>query len=201
MKEQEIYYKEYLGNNFFDFNIISKNIINSDAISRLYKNMCNSKKSWEQFYNFRDKIMFENFSKINTYFPEGKYYGQFGMHHVFQSQCSNVNWLASLINNSKYYNKVLSIIYIFNQPELYRSNIHESDNKNNNIFLYYFNRSNMQFQDPKYILVKLNAKNSPYSRSLIWYTENSWHYQKPNEGVTTDYFQYVLVINDKYIIE
>lgn len=183
--KNENIYKEYLGENFFGFKLVNDNI--------LYRfEAYNSK----HFNKIRDKRIYENFKKVYESFPKGKYYGQWGLNHVFQKEQDNTKWLGAAMNNedSVLKDKVLSIVYVYNNCKFMNR-----DNKGNGTyFISDMNSSNENadilndISENDVTIFKLNNKNSPFSKELIW----PFIYRSPKNGVTTDYFQYIIMIKN-----
>lgn len=58
-------------------------------------------------------MMYENFQVIQNELPEGKYYGQWGLGHTFQTKEKDIMWFAAYLNgeDSRFKGKILTIIY------------------------------------------------------------------------------------------
>jgi hypothetical protein len=50
-------------------------------------------------------------------------------------------------------------------------------------------------------IIKLNSINSPFSKQLIWPLYGEGIFMKPEEGVTIDYFQYVIIIKNSKAVD
>lgn len=182
-------YKEYLGEKFFDFSLINDNLCTS---FKAYNDMTN-------FNKIRDMQMYENFINIYNNLPEGKFYGHFGAAHIYQHNMYDDTYsLASLMNNknSPVKGKVISIIYVYNNCKIFNplnaqtiSTINTL--KEDNIFKSYLETNTTLF--------KLNGWNSPFDKSLIW--ELLSPSGIPTKGVTTDYYQYMVVIKNSHPME
>lgn len=183
-------YKESLGEDFFDFTMICDNIIKSFEVYSYIQN-----NDAEGFNRIRDKLMYENFIRIYSYLPKGKYYGQMGLNHVYQKKQINVQWFASLLNNesSPIKDKLLSIVYLY--KDSYRM---KNINYENASLTSYVDPSKTleNFIESDLTLFKLNGDNSPFNKSLMWFIGGDDVGPRPNEGVTTDYFQYVVFIKN-----
>jgi len=106
ISENEECFEQYLGSNFVTFKLINQNVINKgtiDLVSNDYK----------QWYNYRDKMMFDNFRILKPKSDESTFFGQLGMNHTFQSKQDDIQWFASYLDSeqSEYNNKVLTIAY------------------------------------------------------------------------------------------
>ncbi len=60
-------------------------------------------------------MIYENFRLLQSELPPGKYYGQWGREHVFQSEEGNAMWFGAYLNSdeSQFKDKVLSIVYLY----------------------------------------------------------------------------------------
>ncbi len=181
MKKNKNVYEEYLEDNFFGFQLVNENIINRmDIVS-----------SEEEFNKIRDEKIYENFIKVYDYLPKGKYYGQWGLNHAFQRKHEGVFWLAAHMNrsDSPVKGKVLSIIYLYKNC-MY---MNRGDYSKEHIYSYKSADFNKYFMKP-ITLFKLKGENSPFENSLIWPMNPYYTGQVAKDGVTTDYFQYIVVV-------
>ena len=182
-------YKEYLGEKFFDFNLINDNLCTS---FKAYNDMTN-------FNKIRDMQMYENFINIYNNLPKGKFYGQFGNAHINQHNMYDDTYsLASLMNNknSPVKGKVISIIYVYNSCKIFNplnaQTIHTITTlKEDNIFKSYLETNTTLF--------KLNGWNSPFDKGLIWELLSPGGIL--TKGVTTDYYQYIVVVKNSQPME
>lgn len=90
-------YEEYLGDNFFHFKMALKNAI-------------------EFTKSDREDDIIDNFITIYSTLPKGKYYGQWGMSHVYQNKNTAIEKsIASFLQNEYEETKgrVLSIAYFY----------------------------------------------------------------------------------------
>ena len=173
-------YETYLGDEIFDFKLICENVLTR---FEAYNNRDSMK-----FNNIRDKQMYENFKKIYSHLPRGKYYGQWGMNHTYQRSQNGVNWVASLMDNkddSPVQGKILSIIYFYKdcmQMQKGKNNPKKINTYSSVIDLEKFAISDLT-------LFKLIGENSPFSEKIYWLRNSSG-------GVTSDYFQYIILIKN-----
>lgn len=177
-------YKSYLGNNYFDFSMIVDNTVNT--INSHFLNNASSDM-------VRDPSMFNNFSKVYSYLPKGKYFGEFGMEHVYQKTCNsymgNHERLAMYLNGSgsPVKGRVLSIAYGYENCYYmnWLSNYCQSECnpviKDLNIINKYSKTNTTIF--------KLNGSNSPFNNKLYFV-------QGAKGGCTTEYFQYVILLKN-----
>ncbi|CCQ92807.1 hypothetical protein CULT_110045 [[Clostridium] ultunense Esp] len=184
---KEDLYKTLLGENFYGFKHVNRNLLN---MLEVY--------SSNNFNGVRDKKMYLNFLELDKRLPKGKYFGQIGLSHVFQKSFPHVTWFGAALNSqkSKFKGKILSIAYAYhNCRYLYpttRKNYISSINTLDTT-LKAFN----YFVNDKYIILKLNGENSPFSQALLWPVVHKF----PGEGVTTDYFQYLIIINNSKAVD
>ncbi len=138
--------------------------------------------------------------EIEKRLPKGKYYGQWGLSHIFQRPFPYVNWLGGARLNGRDSvfkgGKVLSIAYVYDNckylyPTLRKDYIGSINTLDLEVKV--FN----SFIKNGCTLFKLNGKNSPFSEKLIWPIIHKF----PKDGVTTDYFQYLTIIKDSDAVE
>lgn len=184
-------YSEKLCEEFWIFKYLIKNTLNTYK-SKLIKD-------GTQWGVFREEIMKDNFYEIYNHFPKGKYYGQWGLEHVYLSNLKTDNYpgdkprLATALNsdeNSPVKNKVCSTAIMYfdsfqtnlrgSEPEKISNPI--SDNYSEIDSLKLFAQDNIQF-------FKLDSEGSPLSKKLYFIPENSSKF-----GVTTDYFKNIIVV-------
>lgn len=186
MNEKPLVYKRYLGNSFFDFQQISQNIINDFEFSKI-------EGDWYKSSNLRDKLIFENFSKILSQVPKGsKFYGMWGRPHALQRESDKINYVAALMNkkDSKVRNKVLSIAIYY--KDCYRLAVNNNGNYEKEAFsdentittpLVKGSKTNID-------IFRLTGKNSPFNKGLKLIEFPT------RDGRTVDYFQYVILIKN-----
>lgn len=187
MQEKESIYKQYLGENLFGFKLVNDNI--------LYRNEAYSANG-NDFNKVRDKRIYENLMHVYETLPKAKYYGQWGLNHIFQKEQSGVKWMAAAMNekDSVLENKVLSIAYIYRDCEVMTRNPDNTYSKSSTSG-YDINGFSL-YSKKNCTIFKLNNESSPFSRNLIWQI-----YDKPSSGVTTDYYQYIVLIEDSKATE
>lgn len=177
-------YNKYLGSNYFDFSIVVDNIIN--ALNVYASNGENSNK-------IRELSIYSNFKRIYSHFPVGKYFGQFGMNHVYQKTCSSFmgtqTRFAMYLNSgdSPVNGKVLSIAYGYENCTYITTTKNSIENGADAII----NDINILDKCSKtdITLFKLNGANSPFNNK-------TYFVKGPNGGCTTDYFQYIILIKN-----
>lgn len=181
LKRRQALYEKVLGEDYFSVKLVNENLLN---MYQVY--------GGNNFNHIRDGKMYKNFIKIYREIPYGKYYGQLGLSHIFQKSFPYVDWLGAQLNKHKNFkDRILSIAYVYkNCKYLYptlRKNYISSINT--------LDRSMGFFTDllkDKYTIFKLNGENSPFEKDLIWPISHKY----PKEGTTTDYIQYMVVIEN-----
>jgi len=177
-------YRAYLGSSYFNFSIVLDNIVNS--INAYASNGAN-------FADIREPAIYNNFRRVYSYLPKGKYFGEFGMEHVYQRTC--ISYLGNKTRFAMYLNsngspvrgKILSIAYGYENCTYmtwghnYGESIADSVISDINILDRYSKTDTTIF--------KLDGNKSPFS-------SKSYFVKGPNGGYTTDYFQYIILIKN-----
>ncbi|MDD2282972.1 MAG: hypothetical protein PHS56_03670 [Eubacteriales bacterium] len=147
------------------------------------------------FYADREKIIYNNFLAAYNNDPQGKFFGHFTMEHIYQRQVksgnlANADRLGMLLvqEDSPVRDRVVSIAAFYHQSE----------------FRFYYGRYenyrvfNSFIVDPlplintapaDYTLYRLEGEDSPF-------TWDKYTVINPTGGVTTDYYQYLLIIQN-----
>lgn len=182
LTKNEDLYGDLLKEYYFRFKHVNNNLLN---MLEVY--------TGSNFNGVRDKKMYENFLIFFNCLPKGKYFGQLGLSHIFQKSFPNIAWLGSSLNKegSQFKGKVLSVAYAYRDckylyPTTRRNYVSSIDTLDPSITELEY------FIDSDYTLFKLNGEGSPFSKELIWPLEH----KSPVGGVTTDYFQYLVVAKD-----
>ncbi len=100
---RESLYKDYFGENYFNIELIVRNI----------KNVYYVKEKDSLFNARRDAVMYENFMDIYDTIEDGIFYGQWGHNHTYQSEESGLKWFATYLNEAKFKDKILTIAYTY----------------------------------------------------------------------------------------
>lgn len=150
------------------------------------------------FNGTRDEKMYENFLSLSKGLSKEKYFGQIGLSHVFQRKFPYVNWLASSLNkeSSPFKGEILSLAYAYENSR-YFNPTKDRDYVSDISTLDLSHSEFKVFMEKKFTLIKLNQENSPFKEKLIWPLKHKF----PKGGVTTDYFQYLLIIKDSKEME
>lgn len=108
VEENEKYYEEYLGEDFFSFKMSVENLIPSYSDDE------------------REQFIVDNFKAFYEKLPKGKYFGQFGALHVIKKERTDFSGLKDKVDTfansiNKYYEpvkgKVYSMIYEYGTNE------------------------------------------------------------------------------------
>ena len=95
-------YKEYVGEeNLFHIRHILENIEIGYFV--------HEKNTDQERYMIRDQAMYKNFVKLSAFNEQGKYFGQFGLNHVYQMEERGVRGFASRLKENGYDGKIVSI--------------------------------------------------------------------------------------------
>lgn len=146
----------------------------------------------------RDGKMYENFLDVSKTLGKAKYFGQLGLSHAFQRGMPYVDSFASLLNKegSPFKGQVISLVYVYEKCKFF--NPTKDRNYVSDISTLDWSMADFQrYIKSKHTLIKLNQKNSPFKEDLIWPFEHKF----PEEGVTTDYFQYMIIVNESEEME
>lgn len=144
----------------------------------------------------RDVMIGENFNKLYKKLPKGKYFGKYGDAHTYQKEilsATNIktrNFATEITKEgSPLEDKVITIACFYANCFSSNSGVSQpfTNYKGNNPMESYVTSNNT--------LIKLNGKNSPYARELKWDFVKE-PYGRAEGGVTTDYFQYMIVIKN-----
>ncbi len=100
---RESLYRDYFGENYFDIELIIRNI----------KNLYYVKEKDTLFNARRDAVMYENFMGIYDTIEDGIFYGQWGHNHTYQAEESDIKWFATYLNEEKFKDKILTIAYTY----------------------------------------------------------------------------------------
>lgn len=182
LDDKEEIYRILLKENYYKFKHINKNLLN---MYEVYQG--------NNFNDIRDRKMYQNFIELYNRLPKGKYYGQLGLSHIFQRPFPYVNWFGAALNSKEsiFRGKVLSIAYVYHNCKYLYPTIRKNYISSINTLdpaLEVFN----DFTKGEYTIFKLNGKDSPFIRKLIW----PILHKLPEGGVTADYFQYLVIVKD-----
>ncbi len=184
---KEKIYREYLGDNYFGFKMVIINLLNYEKASK-------NKRNQVDWNNTRDKMIYENFELIERRLPKGKYFGQWGVNHGFQSKEKDINWFATLLNDkkSKFKDRILSIAFNYDNSKQMGKFRDQQYIINQLDFTFPYMKVSNDAIGGDLNIYKLNGKNSPFSNIPMYYTFN----QKPLEDSMLKFIQYIVYIVD-----
>ncbi|WBW96457.1 erythromycin esterase family protein [Oceanirhabdus sp. W0125-5] len=183
---KEVYSKKY-GEDFVYLHGILKGIVSGiEAYD-------NENGEFFNFTQYRDKAMYEIFNIYFEHLPEGKYFGQWGDAHAYQNSPTEVKWFATYLNeDQRYKDKIITVqLSYYNSKRMgkkrggYTKEKYDNFTKINILTTKNYNEKNK--------LYKLNEEGSVFSKGLNFKFNP---YLIPTEGVTTDYVQYFIKIED-----
>jgi erythromycin esterase-like protein len=177
-------FENFFGDNLQHFECILQSLTDTVATDRS-----------RNYFADREKLMYANFLAAYNKDPQGKFFGHFTMEHIYQRQVQTGNLadadrLGMLLvqEDSPVRDQVVSIAAFYHDSE----------------FRFYYGRYenyrvfNSFIVDPlpaiktaanDYTIYKLEGADSPFT----WDTHTVIH---PTGGVTTDYYQYLLIIKN-----
>jgi len=192
IEKNENIYKEYLGENFTGFNLVNMNVLNKIEADKHREDQVD----WN---NTRDKMMYENFQILQKELPKGKYYGQWGLNHTFQSKEKDIMWFAAYLNSedSIFKDKILTVIYNYDDCEKMGTSTVGSYTTNELEFVYPEIKETNNLLEGNLNIYKLTGENSPFSETPMYYTSNG----EELEASMLDFFQYIVCIRDSKATE
>ncbi|WP_346916815.1 erythromycin esterase family protein [Clostridium sp.] len=192
IEEKENIYKEYLGENFTGFSLVNMNVLNK---VEAYKH----KEDPVDWNNTRDKMMYENFQILQKELPKGKYYGQWGLDHTFQSKEKDKMMFAAYLNSngSIFKDKILTVIYNYDNCERMVPNGNGEYNTIELNTIYPQIKGANDLLEGNLNIYKLTGENSPFSKTPMYYTFN----KEELEASMLDFLQYIVCIRDSKATE
>lgn len=145
---------------------------------------------WGEGPQAREDNSFSNLRELDSDLERGAFFAQWGGNHVLQGNQAGVDWLGSLLNSesSPWAGQVLSIYYIYDhcrlmEPKTYR----EVDYSSREVR----ELETLRRAAPSEVtMFWLAAPGSPFSEEIHFLS-------RPSRGVTTDYFQYIIMIRNQ----
>ncbi|WP_010291836.1 erythromycin esterase family protein [Clostridium senegalense] len=191
IEKNENIYKEYLGENFTGFNLVNLNVLNS---VEAYKH-----EDYVDWNNTRDNMIYKNFQILQKELPKGKYYGQWGLNHTFQSKEKDIMWFAAYLNSddSIFKNKILTVIYNYDDCDMMGITDTMEYTTNELNIMYPQIKETNNLLEGNLNIYKLTSENSPFSETPMYYTFNG----EEIEANMLDFFQYIVCIKDSKATE
>ncbi|MGL5753838.1 MAG: hypothetical protein ACRCYC_00780 [Paraclostridium sp.] len=178
LQTNEKFYKNLLGKEFLGFTIVVENI----------KATCDAYKDEMKFDYIRENQIYKNFIILDSTIDDGKYYGQWGLGHIYQEKVTytsfDIEFFGSKLDkDNKFKDTVMSIAYVYDKPS--SKYIPGSYYVNTDIFSDYIKNKNTC------MLFKLNGHKSPFENEFISPFQSGNEFDRSK--VTTDYFQYMVI--------
>lgn len=191
IEKNENIYKEYLGENFTGFNLVNLNVLN---IVESYKH-----EEYVDWNNTRDNMIYENFQILQKELPKGKYYGQWGLNHTFQSKEKDIMWFAAYLNSddSIFKDKILTVIYNYDNCKMMGKTDNMGYTNNELNIIYPQIKETNDLLEGNLNIYKLTSENSPFSETPMYYTFNG----EEIEANMLDFFQYIVCIKNSKATE
>ncbi len=146
--------------------------------------------TWGEGFQVREDFAFSNLLELSPHLDRGNFFGQWGGNHVLQRNQARVNWLGSLLQGprSPWADQVLSIYYVYDHckrmdPRTYQARDYSSQEIRDLEVL-------RRAAPADICLFWLGAPGSPFTEEIHFLTGHS-------RGVTTDYFQYLIMIRNQ----
>lgn len=184
LEADETPYRDYLGDDFFDFVMI----VNNCLASYSFYDSGHDKR-------IREEAIYTNFLKVYENLPDfipKRFYGQWGGYHIYQESLENDKRFATMLqhrNESPVKEKVISIKILYHRS-LYLDKKTGEPNRITYESGYSKELSELALGDVT--LFKLVGESSPFERQRFFITTDL-----EKEGcVTTDYFQFIILILD-----
>ncbi|WP_061996288.1 erythromycin esterase family protein [Clostridium sp. ATCC 25772] len=186
IEKNENIYKEYLGENFTGFNLVNLNVLNS---VEAYKH-----EDYVDWNNTRDNMIYKNFQILQKELPKGKYYGQWGLNHTFQSKEKDIMWFAAYLNSddSIFKDKILTVIYNYDDCDMMGITDTMEYTTNELNIMYPQIKETNNLLEGNLNIYKLTSENSPFSETPMYYTFNG----EEIEANMLDFFQYIVCIRN-----
>lgn len=189
------FYKSEFGTNFWELNHLIKNFL---AAHNFFEIFC--LENQEEFVQMRENAIIDNFKEIYKRLPKGKFYGQWGMEHIYLSGIEtevfkeNQKRFAIGLNidvDSPVRSKVCSLGIMYfdsfylddmeKRSVLVEMNLYKGQNEISAIR--YCMKDDITF-------FKLDSENSPFRDKAYFLNISN------EDSVTTDYFQYIIAVKD-----
>lgn len=193
-------YKGYFGDRLFDFEFANNNILAGFEITNTYSKGAN------EFNKMKNKIWYNNFKELYSHIQNtGKFFGELQSNPagVFQKTHKDIDYLGTLMNtqDSPVKGKVLSIMPLYKNSDFMIQS--ENGKYSKRTFSNYASLDNPldPFIDADITLFRLKGDNSPFHKDLIWPDNYFNPGTRQGKEVTTDYFQYIVVVKNSKAAE
>lgn len=181
----EEHYRSVMGDDFSELQLVLSNLEDTVAAHTA-----------ANFYDAKERILYENFLRAWSSLPPGKYFGLWSMEHIYQRDAGTENLggfdrLAMYLKHeedSPVRDRVLSMaaVYLDSQYRFYYGSYHNRD-ISTELFTDLYPFRTLASND--YTLFRLNGQDSPFAM-------RPYTVKNPTGGVAIDYYQYLLVIRN-----
>ncbi len=144
----------------------------------------------EQFNHERSDQLVRNFLAVYDLAPDAFYFGQLANPAVMQAEHMDYNWFASEIQNQRkeIKGKVISLLYTYEDCQRMIQLAGKDEKENLDLFKFDDRKMNNAVNQP-FTLISLIDKESMFN-------EESVIFEKDFTGAVTEYFQYLVVLNE-----
>lgn len=177
-------YESYFGEDMFQYELVLNSLVKYNEAKKHFGD-------YVEWNNVRDEGIYVNFVKLDKKLEDGKYYGQWGLNHIYQSKQQDIAWFGSYFKEeeSKYKGKVLSIAFNYtNCEQLSERNTEPTSFE----AVYPFLLDVKELYSKKYTIVKINSDES----NELFFPLPDIESGKVKVKDANDFFQYVLLIKD-----
>lgn len=202
IEEKENIYKEYLDENFTGFSLVNLNVLNQIEAYK-HKECVDEHEKHVDWNNTRDKMMYENFQILQKELPKGKYYGQWGIDHTFQSKEKDKMMFAAYLNSddSIFKDKILTVMYNYDNCEQMDISAVGIYTTNELEFVYPQIKETNDLLEGNLNIYRLTGEKSPFSQTPMYYTNNNLEELEELEASMLDFFQYIVCIRESKATE
>jgi len=187
--EKKEFYQDYFEEDWDDFEHIIQLTNRTYEAKQLPRND-------NSFFEAREDLIFENFLRFYQLLPPGRWYGQWGSRHIYQHPIEEMESIAQQLHtkdDSPLKGKILSLMYIYQGSTFLNNNPYRVQPMPPPVFEKYFESLSLG----AFTLFPLSGPMSPFSQSLIWPVSTA----TPTDGVTTDYFQYLVLVDGSEAVQ
>jgi hypothetical protein len=183
-------YQQLLGERHKDFGIVLQNMINK---SKAYAS--------KFFDSSRDNYISDNFQRFYLEHPGEILYGQWGMGHIYQGATDAAKWFGAYLNEiPEFKNNIVSVAIGYLNCSIISPNDHYDGYQKWKITSFEPDPEELPIWNgvikaEQAVLFKLDGKRSPFAASIIPLL-NQTNGSPPVNGVTTDYYQYLIVLQN-----
>ncbi|QVK16945.1 hypothetical protein KHQ81_08535 [Mycoplasmatota bacterium] len=191
------FFNYYMKEDIKDIDSIINLSSNDPLLIHIKNNIIASKSFYENLnWQERDLAMYQNYLFLQSYYDFDGFYAQLGAKHGFSDllndQFESFTYFLNHDETSPVNNAVISIMIFYKDSEcLEIYSIKSTFIYKNEKIKKTYKTNNLDVFSKNLVFIHLNGNDSPFNKHLVWY------HQRDNdcEKVTTDYYQYMLIIN------